>query len=78
MVRCANGLLVCLAESQILCACFYVRGTEQGVPEVLCWHCASIAAKVSTEFTLYLKYLYETRAGSHMKGIDKDIFKHFH
>lgn len=41
-MKCANGLLVCLAESQTLCACIYVRGTKQGVPEVLCWHCASV------------------------------------
>lgn len=48
-MKCANGLLVCLAESQMLCACVYVRATKQGVPEVLCWPCASISAKVSTE-----------------------------
>lgn len=64
-MKCANGLLVCLAESQMLCACISVRGTKQGVPEVLCWPCASVSAKVSTELTLFLKCLCVTRAGSH-------------
>lgn len=36
-MKCANGLLVCLAEIQMLCVCIYVRGTKEGVPEVLCW-----------------------------------------
>ena len=43
----ASGMLVCLAESQMLCACIYVRGTKQNVPKVLCWHYSSILAKDS-------------------------------
>lgn len=45
----ANGLLVCSAGSQTLCAGIFVRGTKQGVPEVICWHRASVLAKDSIE-----------------------------
>lgn len=47
VMKYVSELLVCLAESQMVCTCIYVRGRKQNVPEVLCWRCASILAKDS-------------------------------
>lgn len=57
VMKYASRLLVHLAESQMLCACIYVRSTKQDVPEVFCWYCASILTETAQSFTLFLKYL---------------------
>lgn len=76
-MKCASGLLVCLAESQMLRACIYVRGTKQDVPEVLCWHYASILAKDSVKLYSVLEISVSNKGRKSSEGNCQWYFQEF-